>query len=115
MPVEAEQSNYDHIGDAETVYMTHPDTAGTGTAKGLSFKKVWAKKGWTQTTKEEYEAHLEDLRGQVGQFVQSGDAALPPTDGDAQDIIMGERGDSEAAVRADKARHAGGATSGKGA
>jgi hypothetical protein len=114
MPVEAEQTQYDHIGDADTVYITHPDTEGVGTSRGAAFKKVWAKKGWTQTTREAYEEHLERLRGEVGEFIASGDAELPPEGGDAQDVIMGERGDREAETRAmlaDKPRHAGGATS----
>jgi hypothetical protein len=106
MPVEAEQTNYDHIGDAETVYITHPDTAGVGTAPGAAFKLVWAPKGWVQTTREAYEAHLEDMREQVGQFIAAGDAEMPPAEGDAQDIINAE-------LRGDVApkRHAGGATS----
>lgn len=106
MPTEVEQTTYDHIGDADTVYITHPDTGGTGKAKGRAFKRVWSKKGWVQTSREAYEEHLEDLRTQVSDFVASGDAALPPADGDAQDVINAERATP-------KARHAGGATSGK--
>jgi len=90
MPTEVEQHTYDHIGDAETVYMTHPDTEGVAAAPGLSFKRVWAKKGWTQVSRDDYEEHLLVLREQVDGFIARGDAVMPE-DGDAQDIIMAER------------------------
>lgn len=105
MPTEVEQHTYDHIGDAETVFITHPDTEGVGQCNGLSFKVLWAPKGWTQTTREAYEAHLEALREQVSAFVASSDADVAPVDGDAQDIIMTERTGEPAK------RHRGGATS----
>ena len=87
---EAESTKFDHIGDAETVYMTHEVTDGVASSTGLAFKRVWAPKGWTQVTREDYEAHLEVLREQVGAFVASGDAAVAPADGDAQDVLNRE-------------------------
>ena len=107
MPTEVEHTDYDHIGDAETVYITHPATEGVGTSSGKAFKEVWAPKGWTQTTREAYEAHLEVLREQVSAFVASPDAALPEGEPEAQTIINGERGaPPEGTAKA----HAGGAT-----
>lgn len=87
---EADQSTFDRIGDAETVYMTHPDTAGVASSSGKAFKELWAPKGWTQTTKAAYEAHLEVLREQVSEFMASGDAEVPPEGGDAQNILNAE-------------------------
>lgn len=106
MPTEVEQNTYDHIGDADTVYMTHPDTTGTAKASGKSFRELWAPKGWTQVSRQDYEDHLESLREQVAGFVSSPDAALPEGELEAQTIINTERG----APAEGSARHAGGAT-----
>lgn len=100
---EADQSKFDHIGDAETVYMSHPDTEGVGSSLGFAFKNLWAPKGWYQVSREEFDAWAASATDQHSQFVASGDAAMPPADGDAQDIIMSERGGKAKA-------HAGGAT-----
>lgn len=101
---EAVQS-YDHIGDAETVYMSHPDTDGVGSALGLAFKTVWAPKGWYQVSREAFDEWAAQATEQHSQFIAAGDARMPD-DGDAQDIITGE-------VEAPRARkaHAGGAVS----
>ena len=82
----------DHIGDAETVYMTHECTEGVGSSLGKAFKEVWAPKGWTQTTREAYEAHAAKLATEQEAFLASPDAIMVPDgEGQAQDIINGER------------------------
>lgn len=102
---EADQSKTDHIGDAETVYMSHPDTEGVGTSLGLAFKEVWAPKGWYQVSRSEFDEWAARATEQHSAFVAAGDARMPD-DGDAQDLIMA--GDVQPPAAPAKA-HAGGA------
>lgn len=83
---EADQKTFDHIGDAETVYMSHPDTEGVGSALGMAFKTHWAPKGWYQVSRAEFEAWAAQATEQHSAFIAAGDARMPE-DGDAQDIM----------------------------
>lgn len=90
-----DEDPYPNIGDTDTVFIKDPNDSSVGSCLGRAFKDVYATQGYTQVSKDEFDAHMAVLDAERDQFVVSGRLApLPEGDLPAQDIINAERSDT---------------------
>ena len=91
MPDETSTVPTDHVNDSDLVYIMSnvEGSEAVGSCLGKAFKEVWAPKGYTQATREQYEAHQAVLAQENAGFIANPEATMPPEGVSAQDIFHG--------------------------